>query len=448
MDDTECTVWRECRKVLFHTDEERAVLQRYRDLKHRMKFPGLPAEARIRVLQFFSVYGEDWIQDLETMEALLMFGADDLRHYDSHAAVLQRIGALNRTLEEEHIMRFGDFALYARALGLDASSVHLPERELVSRAIAKVRDRANEQLARWRFVSEWAIWYDEQVYRPCRDLRLTLRPQLRRYAVRTREFAERWDDAVAARLLSEQDFLESKLTDIESLGSPSLSKKDLKNMFWQLGLPFDDSVTEEYPASVTFHQAYTLGLFDTTHIRSFSWEDRQPAVTEDACDRALREDAEKAASERRQKERDERARATAERLRREVESMLEQAREAACRRMDERLWVAAERARMPYLHRHAGCELFNTVNVHWVAVPLRDGATDDLVLCEKGASEYEQYPLIHKQYLWLYIRDLVDGVYDSMPTVQSIAADVRARHPDRAFNKEIAERRPASPSQQ
>jgi len=354
--------------------------------------------------------------------------------FDQWAEVSERVRALRDTLSDEHMRRFGDFAAFAHALGVTLHRTHVPERAAASRAIATVNSLATAQQERWQFVGDWTKWHHAQVHTPCRQLRKTLRPSLRRYRAKAEHFSHRWADALSARLVSELEWLESQATNTESVGDEKLLKKDLKNMFWQLGLPWDDSVTEDYPATVTLHQAFNLGLFDTTHVRSYLWEDRQPAAIEDDFDRAEREAAERTEQERLKREEEEERQARAAALKAEAQRYVARAREAACRRLGERLWVKDELCRMPYTHRWAGCELYATESVHWIAVALREGTTDDVVLSEEGAAEYEKSRVIRDQYLWLYLTDLVDGFYDDLPSAAAIAQAVRERQPHRRFN--------------
>eukprot|EP01062_Namystynia_karyoxenos_P066449 TRINITY_DN60369_c0_g1_i1.p1 TRINITY_DN60369_c0_g1~~TRINITY_DN60369_c0_g1_i1.p1 ORF type:complete len:443 (+),score=147.26 TRINITY_DN60369_c0_g1_i1:66-1394(+) len=439
MDEVRYADWQQQRCLLVYTDEEEAVLRRWRELKHRSRFPGLTPAARLRVLQFLPVYGADWVDDLAEVEALLASGNSDVELYDRHEAVLGRVEEISRVLRDEHMRRYGDFAVYARALGLGPEVLcELPERAVAKQAIGRALRLASEQRARWVFVSDWVRWYEKQVDTPCRALRMTLRPPLRRYIQRAAKFTEEWADALAARLQSEQEFLCDKLDKIDAMGDPRVTKGDLKNMFWQLGLPFDDSVGEDYPASITFHQAYTLGLFETTHMRHYLWEDRQPAVVEDEHDVEIREKALRRAREKVEAEELAREQAAAAARREAAERIIGRARDTVCERLGARLWSANERGKMPYTHRWAGCELYGTEYVHWVAVALQEGTTDDVVLSEKGAEEYEGSRVVHGQYLWLFLQDLVDGAYDGLPSIGAIARDVRQRRPHRSFNEQLA----------
>eukprot|EP00756_Hemistasia_phaeocysticola_P001187 Hpha_TRINITY_DN10848_c0_g2::TRINITY_DN10848_c0_g2_i1::g.23507::m.23507 len=438
MDKDAYVAWRDRRRGLQVDEEEREVLQRYRQLRHRFRFPGLPEEARARVLQYLPVYGVDWLEDLEEMEGLLQCSAGDVSLFDQWEEVGTRVRELRDTLREEHMRRFGEFAAFANALGVSLQNTHVPERAAASQAIAMVNSLAVDQQDRWQFVGDWEKWHHTQVHTPCRQLRKTLRPSLRRYRVKAEQFAHRWGDALSARLISELEWLESHITNTESVGDEKLLKNDLKNMFWQLGLPWNDSVTEDYPATVTLHMAFNLGLFDTTHVRSYLWEDRQPAAIEDDVDRAEREAAERREQERLKKLEDDAAQERATALKTEAQRYVHRAREAACRRLGERLWVKDELCRMPYTHRWAGCELYATETVHWIAVALREGTTDDVVLSEEGAAEYEKSRVVRDQYLWLYLSDLVDGFYDDLPSAAAIAQAVRERQPHRDFNRPLA----------
>ena len=268
---------------------------------------------------------------------------------------------------------------------------------------------------------------DKIIHTSCFELANTVKQLLTPVEDEAASFAVRHpDDPLVTRIITELTFISTRYKLIANLGSPSVTKSDCKHMFLSLGLPFDSTVSDDYAQSVTFHQAITLGLFKTSRMRGYIWEDNSIDDTASAI-----EAAEKVVEKwRQQKIEQERQEAAEKELREKIgretgcekiKSLLQCATHEVGQRMGQRLWTIAERESAMTEHRWAGCELCNANHMHFVAVPLTKGSTPALILCEACLPEY-QSPVIARNYVWLSITDVIDRNLESSITVKELAA--------------------------
>ena len=429
--------WQEGRRCLDFLDEELRVISQWQRCSSgltRIRVPSpMPAEVCHTILAYLPVYHSDWVRSLACLVDLLQTSAADIHHVDDCEAVLARVATAEAALHD-YKARFGLFAVFTASLGV-RSGVVLPEREAVRGLLRDAAAGVRRATERWRFVRNWAAFNADVIDTPCAALRAGLRRLLRRVKEEVGAFsAQHPGDAVAARMCSEVAFVASRLSLIENLGDPAVTKRDCKNIFTSLNLPFDDGVSDDYSQSITFRQAVTLGLFNTTRLRGYIWQDRG-ALAEDPAEN-IRVLARKAA-ERRQREAAERASSEAAAARRLAEAarVLAAARAAVELRLAQRLWTPWESEVASSRHPWAGCELCTSARVVWVGVPLAAASpAPPVVLCAGCSEEYESKPVVHRSYVWLWIAHVVAGSFfagggggGGEPSVPSVAHLARAQ---------------------
>ena len=402
--------WEEGRRCLACLDEELLVVSQWKRcsrglirIKTATPFPPAVFHA---VMAFVPIYHHDWVQSLQCIVELLQTYPDDIQSFDESESVLQRLRTIHESLRH-YADRFALFVVYLGAVKLPADT-YLQERELVRELLQTAHILCRKALERWGFIDSWCFFYNEKVNTTCTELRKNIRIQLQKAKEEVGAFSDQYPgDPVAARIFSELSFISSRVNLIDNLGDPALTKRDCKNIFSALNLPFDDSVSDDYSQCITFRSAVTLGLFNTTRLRGFIWEARGGYV--DDPEEGIAQLAAEVKQKKMEKERKRRAREQKEKEKRGgVERVLGEARSFVERRLGSRLWTQWEAEEPMMNHTWAGCELCASVTIAWVGIPLRANVpASPLSLCTSCAPEYESKPCVHRDYIWLWISHLV-----------------------------------------
>eukprot|EP00659_Diplonema_papillatum_P019352 gene19352-29802_t len=255
-------------------EEEVREVARYKECHSRLRsLPQLPRKGYETVMQYLPVFHEERAVLLQGLLDLLQPSSDDIHCFHEPDRVLDMLDSLELALDD-YVDHFGTFAVHLRMFGLPLD-LPVAERTAIDKLIRSAVVELRLQTDRWSFVKNWARFFNKTVETPCSVLRDTLVPQLCKAQEQVGVFSKQWvRDPLSARISNELHALSGRLSVIKALGSPDVTLRECKYMFLSLNLPFDDDLPEDYPQSITFRQAVTLGLFETSRVRGYIWEDK------------------------------------------------------------------------------------------------------------------------------------------------------------------------------
>lgn len=151
---------------------------------------------------------------------------------------------------------------------------HHPQRCAYYADIRYCRRELDLQYARHHWFAKFRLFRRDVHHRPCHEVACRFRMDIAEWQHYLTLLQDQRRDVASALALSDVADFSQHAPAVEYLGHHTMETDDLRNMFWEVGLPSLPEGIEpsSYPRSITVQQAIHLGLTRIPWVKGYVWE--------------------------------------------------------------------------------------------------------------------------------------------------------------------------------